>query len=81
MENCTEKNSSSAEKSNGNHATGQGNPLYDMFVTQLSQLHTVCAEEALARGFTGQPGAKHRRDMVRRPSIRQGLLLVLPHGP
>lgn len=22
-----------------------------MFVTQLSQLHTVCAEEALARGF------------------------------
>ena len=51
MENCTEKNSSSTEKSNGNHATGLRNPLYDMFVTQLSQLHTVCAEEALAHGF------------------------------
>ena len=51
MENYTEKNSSSTEKSNGNYATGQGNPLYDMFVTQLSQLHTVCSKEALARGF------------------------------
>ena len=51
MENFTEKNSSSTEKSNGSYATGQGNPLYDMFVTQLSQLHTVCAKEALARGF------------------------------
>ena len=54
MENYTEKNSSSTEKSDGNYATGQGNPLYDMFVTQLSQLHTVCSKEALARGF-GQP--------------------------
>lgn len=51
MENYTEKNSSSTEKSNGNYAIGQGNPLYDMFVTQLSQLHTVCSKEALARGF------------------------------
>lgn len=51
MENYTEKNSSSTEKSNGSYATGQGNPLYDMFVTQLSRLHTVCAKEALARGF------------------------------
>ena len=51
MESYTEKNSSSTEKSNGSYATGQGNPLYDMFVTQLSQLHTVCAKEALARGF------------------------------
>ena len=51
MENCTEKNSSSTEKSNGNYATGPRNPLYDMFVTQLSRLHTVCAEKALARGF------------------------------
>ena len=51
MENYTEKNSSSTEKSNGNYATGQGNPLYDMFVTQLSRLHTVCSKEALARGF------------------------------
>lgn len=49
MENYAEKNSSSTEKSNGNYAAGQGNPLYDMFVTQLSQLHTVCAKEALAR--------------------------------
>lgn len=51
MENYTEKNSSSTEKSNGSYATGQGNPLYDMFVTQLSRLHTVYAKEALARGF------------------------------
>lgn len=51
MENYTEKNSSSTEKSNGSYATGQGNPLYEMFVTQLSRLHTVCAKEALARGF------------------------------
>lgn len=51
MENYTEKNSSSTEKSNGSYATGQGNPLYNMFVTQLSRLHTVCAKEALARGF------------------------------
>lgn len=51
MENYTEKNSSSTEKSNGSYAAGQGNPLYDMFVTQLSQLHTVCAKKALARGF------------------------------
>ena len=58
MENCTEKNSSSTEKSNGSYAAGQGNPLYDMFVTQLSQLHTVCAKEALARGFG-------RADLVR----------------
>lgn len=58
MENYAEKNSSSAEKSNGSYAAGQGNPLYDMFVTQLSQLHTVCAEEALARGFG-------RADLVR----------------
>lgn len=82
MENYAEKNSSSTEKSNGNYAAGQGNPLYDMFVTQLSQLHTVCAKEALARGF-GQV------NLVRSigetwfvdPPIRQGLLLVLPHGP
>ena len=58
MENYAEKNSSSTEKSNGNYAAGQGNPLYDMFVTQLSQLHTVCAKEALARGFG-------RADLVR----------------
>ena len=51
MENYTEKNSSSTEKSSGSYATGQGNPLYEMFVTQLSRLHTVCAKEALARGF------------------------------
>ena len=51
MENCAEKNSSSTEKSNESYAAGPRNPLYDMFVTQLSQLHTVCAEEALARGF------------------------------
>ena len=48
----------SLEKSNGNYAAGQGNPLYDMFVTQLSQLHTVCAKEAFARGFG-------RADLVR----------------
>ena len=82
MENYAEKKTSSTEKSNENNAAEQENPLYKMFVTQLSQLHTVCAEEALARGF-GQAnlGTKHRRDMVCRPSIRQGLLLVLPHGP
>ena len=51
MENYAEKNSSSTEKSNGSYAAGQGNPLYGMFVTQLSQLHTVCAKEALAHGF------------------------------
>ena len=58
MENYAEKNSSSAEKSNGSYAAGQGNPLYDMFVSQLTQLHTVCAKEALARGFG-------RADLVR----------------
>lgn len=81
MENYAEKNSSSAEKSNGSYAAGQGNPLYDMFVSQLTQLHTVCAKEALARGFG-------RADLVRSvgetwfvdPPIRQGLLLVLSHG-
>ena len=58
MENDAEKNSSSTEKSTESHAAGRGNPLYDMFVTQLSQLHTVCAKEALARGFG-------RADLVR----------------
>ena len=51
MENYAEKNSSSTEKSNGSYAAGQGNPLYDMFVTQLTRLHTVRAKEAIARGF------------------------------
>ena len=51
MENDAEKNSSSAEKSNGSYAAEQGSPLYDMFVTQLARLHTVCAKEAIARGF------------------------------
>lgn len=51
MENYAEKKTSSTEKSNESNATEQENPLYKMFVTQLSQLHTVCAEEALARGF------------------------------
>lgn len=51
MENYAEKKTSSTEKSNESNAAEQENPLYKMFVTQLSQLHTVCAEEALARGF------------------------------
>ena len=51
MENHAEKNSSFTEKSNECYAIKQGSQLYDMFVTQLSQLHTVCAKEALARGF------------------------------
>lgn len=51
MESSTEKKTSSTEKSNGNYAARQGNPLYDMFVTQLSQLHIVHAKEALAHGF------------------------------
>lgn len=51
MENYAEKKTSSTEKSNESNAIEQENPLYKMFVTQLSQLHTVCAEEALARGF------------------------------
>ena len=58
MENHAEKNSSFTEKSNESHASEQGNQLYDMFVTQLSQLHTVCAKEALAHGFG-------RADLVR----------------
>ena len=51
MENDAEKKSSSTEKSNGSYASEQGNPLYDMFVTQLTRLHTVRAKEAIARGF------------------------------
>ena len=51
MKNYAEKNSSSTEKSNGSYAAGQRNPLYDMFVTQLTRLHTVRAKEAIARGF------------------------------
>ena len=41
MENYAEKKTSSTEKSNESNASEQENPLYDMFVTQLSQLHTV----------------------------------------
>ena len=51
MENDAEKKSSSTEKSNRSYASEQGNPLYDMFVTQLTRLHTVRAKEAIARGF------------------------------
>lgn len=51
MESRTEKNSNPAEKPRGGHAETDENPLYEMFVTQLSQLHTVRAEEALSRGF------------------------------
>ena len=58
MENDAEKKSSSTEKSNESYASEQGNPLYDMFVTQLSRLHTVCAKEALTQGFG-------RADLVR----------------
>ena len=83
MENYAEKNSSSTEKSNGNYAAGQGNPLYDMFVTQLSQLHTVCAKEALARGF-GQANLVRSIGEIRlsvRDSLIPFLLAVKPTLP
>ncbi len=58
MNSCTEKNSNHAEKLIGKHGEAGENPLYKMFVTQLSRLYTVRAEEALSRGFG-------RRDLVR----------------
>lgn len=58
MGNNAEKNSNPTEKSAGKQAAPHGNVLYEMFITQLTQLHTVRSEEALARGFG-------RRDLVR----------------